>query len=183
MSIRAKGAESVRKSWISPLLLLSLSGCFVQGSDDLREFVAAAKEKQGAPVEPLPKMPLVEVYAYSALEQGRRSPFLSADVAQQQADDGSGIRPDYTRLKEELEKYPLDSLRMVGVLAQDDVTYGLVQSKKDRMVYRVRQGNYMGQNDGRISGIFQDRIELIEIIPGSQGGYVERHATVALGQK
>lgn len=164
-------------------LALLLSGCLVQGTDDLREFVAEAKAKQGAPVEPLPKMPQVEIYSYTAAERGVRSPFLSSGVEQRQSDDGSGIRPDYSRTKEELEKYPLDSLRMVGVLAQDDVTYGLVQSKKDRMVYRVRQGNYMGMNDGRISGIFQDRIELIEIIHGSQGGFVERRASVALGQK
>jgi len=162
---------------------LLLSGCLVQGTDDLRSFVAEAKAKQGAPVEPLPRMPEVEVYAYTAVERGLRSPFLSGDVEQQQSDAGDGIRPDISRPREELEQYPLDSLRMVGILAQDGVTYGLVQSQKDRMVFRVRQGNYMGMNDGRISGIFQDRIELIEIIHGSQGGYVERRASIALGQK
>ncbi len=162
---------------------LLLSGCLVQGTDDLRKFVAEAKEKQGAPVEPLPKMPQVEVYTYTAAERGERSPFLAGDIEQQQPDSGHGIRPDISRAREELEQYPLDSLRMVGILAQDGVTYGLVQSQKDRMVFRVRQGNYMGMNDGRISGIFQDRIELIEIIHGSQGGYVERQASIALGQK
>lgn len=166
-----------------PAIILLLSGCFDPGVDDLREFVAEAKAKQGAPVEPLPKMPQVEVYAYTAAERGVRSPFLTADIEQRSSDAGSGVRPDYSRTKEELEQYPLDSLRMVGILGQDDITYGLVQSQKDRMVYRVRQGNYMGLNDGRISGIFQDRIELIEIIHGSQGGYVERRASIALGQK
>ena len=162
---------------------LLLSGCFVQGTDDLRELVAKAKAKQGAPVQPLPKMPQVEVYTYTAAERGVRSPFLSGDIEQQQSDSGDGIRPDISRAREELEQYPLDALRMVGVIAQDGVTYGLVQSQKDRMVFRVRQGNYMGMNDGRISGVFQNRIELIEIIHGSQGGYVERRASIALGQR
>ncbi len=161
---------------------LLLSGCFTRGTDDLREFVAEAKAKEGAPVEPLPKMPQVEGYAYTAAELGRRSPFMPLAVPEKPSESGDGLRPDPSRPREELEQYPLDSLRMVGVLAQDGVTYGLVQSK-DRMVYRVRQGNYMGKNDGRISGIFQDRIELIEIIHGSQGGYVERRASIALGQK
>ncbi|MEN8213246.1 MAG: pilus assembly protein PilP [Pseudomonadota bacterium] len=164
-------------------LTLLLSGCFVQGTDDLREFVAEAKAKEGAPVEPLPMMAVVETYAYTAAERGIRSPFLSVVAEQRPSGADSGVRPDYSRPREELEKYPLDSLRMVGILAQDDVTYGLVQSKKDRMVYRVRQGNYMGMNDGRISGVFQDRIELIEIIHGSQGGYVERRASISLGQR
>ena len=162
---------------------LLLSGCFVQGTEDLQAFVAEAKQKEGAPVEPLPRMPPVKIYTYTAAERGVRSPFLSGDVEQLQSDSGEGIRPDISRPREELEQYPLDALRMVGIIAQDDVTYGLVQSQKDRMVFRVRQGNYMGMNDGRISGIFQDRIELIEIIHGSQGGYVERRASIALGQK
>ncbi len=167
------------------LSALMLSGCFVQGTDDLHEFVAEAKAKKGAPVEPLPKMSPVEVYAYTAEELGARSPFISVAVEEEQSDSGkgNGIRPDTSRPREELERYPLDSLRMVGILAQNGITYGLVQSKKDRMVFRVRQGNYMGMNDGRISGIFQDRIELIEIIHGSQGGFVERRASIALGQK
>jgi len=138
---------------------LLLSGCFVQGTDDLREFVAQAKAKEGAPVEPLPKMPQVEVYAYTAAGLGRRSPFMPLAVPEKPSESGDGLRPDPSRLREELEQYPLDSLRMVGILAQNGVTYGLVQSQKDRMVFRVRQGNYMGKNDGRISGIFQDRID------------------------
>ena len=164
-------------------ITLLLSGCLVQGTDDLHQFVAKAKAKQGAPVEPLPNMPQVEIYTYTAAERGVRSPFLSDDFEQQQSDSGDSIRPDISRVREELEQYPLDALRMVGIIAQDGVTYGLVQSQKDRMVFRVRQGNYIGMNDGRISGVFQDRIELIEIIHGSQGGYVERRASIALGQK
>ena len=171
------------RSFFVVAFTLLLSGCFVQGTDDLREFVAEAKAKQGAPVEPLPKMPQVEAYAYTAAELGVRSPFMSVVIAELQSDSGNGIRPDTSRPKEELEQYELDSLRMVGILAQDGVTYGLVKSKKDGMVFRVRQGNYMGMNDGRISGIFQDRIELIEIVHGSQGGFVERRASIALGQK
>jgi len=172
----------MRLFYIAAFTLL-LPGCIVQGTDDLRKFVAEAKAKKGAPVEPLPRMPQVEVYAYTAEERGLRSPFLPEDVEQQQSDSGDGIRPDLSRPREDLEQYPLDSLRMVGILAQNGVTYGLVQSQKDRMVFRVRQGNYLGMNDGRISGIFQDRIELIEIIHGGQGGYVERPASIALGQK
>ncbi|HBH36061.1 MAG TPA: hypothetical protein DDW45_06770 [Gammaproteobacteria bacterium] len=165
------------------LLTLMLSGCFVQGTDDLRAFVAEAKAKKGAPVAPIAKLPQVEVYAYTAAEQGVRSPFLPVPVPDPQSDSGNGLRPDPSRPREELEQYALDSLRMVGILAQNGVTYGLVQSSKDHMVFRVRQGNYMGMNDGRISGIFQDRIELIEIIHGSRGDYVERQASIALGQK
>ena len=59
-------------------LAFLLSGCLVQGTDDLREFVAEAKAKQGAPVEPLPKMPQVEIYSYTAAERGVRISFEPA---------------------------------------------------------------------------------------------------------
>ena len=162
---------------------LLLSGCFVQGTDDLREFVAEAKAKQGAPVEPLPKMPQVEAYAYTAAERGARSPFMYDEVGSEPPVGGVVRPPRPPGPPDPLEEYELDSLRMVGTLAQDGVTYGLVQSKKDGMLFRVRQGNYIGTNDGRISGIFPDRIDLVEIVHGSQGVFVERRASIALGQK
>jgi type IV pilus assembly protein PilP len=41
-------------------------------------------------------------------------------------------------------------------------------------------GNYLGQNDGRIYGIDESGIELIEIIADGIGGYIERDAAVSL---
>jgi type IV pilus assembly protein PilP len=38
----------------------------------------------------------------------------------------------------------------------------------------------MGQNDGRIIGIGESKIELVEIISDGIGGYVERDAAVSL---
>jgi type IV pilus assembly protein PilP len=38
----------------------------------------------------------------------------------------------------------------------------------------------MGQNDGKITGIFDDRIELVELVPDGAGGWLERQAKIAL---
>jgi type IV pilus assembly protein PilP len=50
----------------------------------------------------------------------------------------------------------------------------------DKVTYRVRPGVYMGQSDGRVTGVFEDRIELVELVPDGAGGWLERPASVAL---
>ena len=91
----------------------------------------------------------------------------------------SGTRPDRERSREFLEQFPLDTLRMVGTLTQGETGYGLVQTS-DGIIHRVVPGQYMGQNDGRITTINESEIELIEIISDGIGGYVERDAAVGL---
>ena len=50
----------------------------------------------------------------------------------------------------------------------------------DKVTYRVRPGVYMGQNDGRVTAVFDDRIELVELVPDGAGGWLERPASIAL---
>jgi type IV pilus assembly protein PilP len=47
-------------------------------------------------------------------------------------------------------------------------------------VHKVQPGNYLGQNDGKVTEISGNKISLIEIIPDGLGGYIERPATLAL---
>ncbi len=156
-----------------------LSGCFGSGNSDLRQFIESTKASEGLPVEPAPEVPVVEGYTYMAGREGFRSPFVFAEEELEEEFTDTGIRPDTTRPKEELEAFSLDTLRMVGTLSQSDVTFALIQAK-DGTVHRVRQGNYMGKNYGRITGVFLDRIELVEIVPDRMGNFVERQAAIAL---
>ncbi|MDX5297860.1 MAG: pilus assembly protein PilP, partial [Gammaproteobacteria bacterium] len=47
-------------------------------------------------------------------------------------------------------------------------------------IHRVRPGNFMGKNFGRIVGINDSLIELIEIVPSGHGGWVERPRTLSI---
>jgi len=67
----------------------------------------------------------------------------------------------------------------VGTFKVGNNFYGLVQSK-DGLVHKVQPGNYMGQNDGKVTEITGGRISLVEIIPDGLGGYIERPASLAL---
>ena len=67
---------------------------------------------------------------------------------------------------------------MVGVLSQKAAHFALV--KADRGLYRVKVGNYMGQNFGLITAISDSQIELRELIQDASGDWTERQSTLQL---
>jgi type IV pilus assembly protein PilP len=128
----------------------------------------------------LPVIEPYESFTYDAYDM--RPPFTPDQPMAQQRDTGSGsLRPDARRAREYLEQFPLDTLELVGTLTFEGDYYGLVQTT-DSLVHRVRVGNYVGQNDGRIVAIDDAEIRVVEIIPDGIGGYMERSATIGLGE-
>ena len=73
----------------------------------------------------------------------------------------------------------LDSLDMVGTLGRGAGTVALVMAP-DKVTYRVLPGAYLGQSDGRVTAVHEDRIELVELVPDGAGGWLERPATILL---
>lgn len=155
------------------VLALSLTAC-TRGSRDLEAWVAEVKARPAPPLDPLPVMKQFETFEYAA--QNLRDPF-SAPIAD--SDGANGLRPDPNRRKEVLEAFPLDSLDMVGTIGSGDGIIGLVMGP-DRVTYRVRPGNYMGLSDGRVTAVFEDRIDMVELVPDGAGGWLERQAKIAL---
>lgn len=164
-------------------LALVLAGCgrgitsTPGGAPNLEEWVANVKAKPAPPLPPLPVMQQFETFEYAA--QNLRDPFSDAFSTQ---DSGSGPRPDSHRRKQTLEQFPLDTLDMVGTIGKGTNLVGLVVAP-DKVVYRVQPGVYLGQNDGRVTAVYPDRIELVELVPDGAGGWLERPATVALEDK
>ena len=168
------------RKFIPLMVPLMLAGCASQDMTDLQDYVAEVKGRPASGIEPIPEVKQVVGFVYSA--KNRRDPFTKQEdeTAVTEAVLDNGVRPDPNRRKEELESYSLDSLRMVGTLEQDEQTWGLVKTS-DGTIHRVSQGNYMGHNDGRITRISEDRIELIELVP-TGSGFLEKEVAVALGE-
>jgi type IV pilus assembly protein PilP len=171
-----------RAKLILPVMALaSLTGCIGNDMTDLHNYLAEIKGRPPKNIEPLPQIKHIETFVYD--DRGRRNPF-SADFGQEEIGEkttkGTGPQPDLTRRKEELEQFPLDTLRMVGTLEQEKSTWALVKSQ-DGVIHRVQPGNFMGLNHGQITHIAEEKIELTEIVPSGDGNYQERQATVALG--
>ena len=83
------------------------------------------------------------------------------------------------RNKEELEQFELDSLRMVGTMKNEDDQWGIIKAPEGS-VHRIKVGNYLGRSTGKILNVYEDRIELREIVRNSQGRWEERQAAIAL---
>ncbi|MFW2177600.1 MULTISPECIES: pilus assembly protein PilP [unclassified Moraxella] len=136
------------------------------------------RSEPAQPVKPPPEPERVEEFTYSASQL--RSPFMPPSLMLQasQAEQVEGVRPDVTRIKEPLEQFELNELTYKGsVASQSGELYGLVQ-RPDGSIASVKVGNYMGKNDGRIAEITPTQINLIEIVPDSRVGYVEKPASI-----
>ena len=161
------------------VLILAAFGLTACGGDmdDLDKYILEVKNQEGNGIEELPEITPYEGFAYVADVQSVRSPFVPDTP--QSSGGGGGMRPDLDRSREYLESFPLDTLGMVGTLHIGETMYGLVQTS-DGLIHRVVPGNYLGQNDGRITDISESEIALVEIISDGIGGYIERDAAVGL---
>ena len=168
------------KSIVAAVAVIAISGCgrsitSTPGeAPNLEKWVAEVKSRAAPPIEVIPLMQQFETFEYAA--QSLRDPFSDAFATDS---GGSGPRPNSDRRRQPLEQFPLDSLDMVGTLGSGRSLVGLVMSP-DKVTHRVRPGVYLGQSDGRVTGIYEDRIEIVELVPDGAGGWLERSATVAL---
>jgi type IV pilus assembly protein PilP len=168
---------TARKGLLLAIAVIGLAACGA-GMDDLDSYINEVKARPGGRIEPLPEITPYEVFTYVADANGLRSPFVP-DTPQATGSAAGGMSPDPERPAEFLESFPLDTLRMVGTLDINETVYGLVQTS-DGLIHRVVPGNYMGQNDGRITDITESEIVLVEIISDGIGGYIERDAAIGL---
>jgi type IV pilus assembly protein PilP len=154
----------------------TLTACS-SADDELTHYIESTKHEPGGRVEPLPEIKPYETFVYA--DSDLRSPFMPSAPG---AGAGlAGVRPDMKRNREFLEQFSLDTLKMVGTLRLSGSIYGLVQTK-DGLVHRVAVGEHMGQADGKITEISPSKISLVEIVPDSLGGYMERPAALALNE-
>lgn len=90
------------------------------------------------------------------------------------------MRPDTNRAREYLERFTLDSLLMVGSLERGGQDWTLIRDP-DGGIHRVRMGNFLGRDHGRIVEMGGTFIAVIEIVPdGTEDGWVERPRTIEL---
>lgn len=160
--------------------MAALAACSGEQFGDLKnELNDMTKDLRGR-VDPLPQVRPYEPVAYQA--ENEVDPFrpgrIEVALAGGATPAAGGRAPDMDRPKEPLEAYPLESIQMVGSLTQGRETFGLVKAGPN--LYRVRKGNYMGQNFGVITGIDESQISLKELIQEGSGEWVERSSSLQL---
>jgi len=166
--------------WITVTVLLT--GCGNDDVSDLNRYISEVKARPKEAIKPLPEIKVIEPFMFKP--EGLRDPFKPLEQPEQtegvDVSTGTGIKPDTTRRKEELEAFPLDGLKMVGTVNMKSSLWGLVKAS-DGTIYRVKVGNYVGKNYGKIIRIVSDKIELMEIVPDKQPGtWREQSASITL---
>ncbi|MEX6501383.1 type 4a pilus biogenesis lipoprotein PilP [Pseudomonas zhanjiangensis] len=173
--------KSVR--WlVAACSLVVLQGCSSDSDfSDLQAFMDEVRARPKGAIEPLPKFMPYEAFTYGA--SSLRSPFqppIKIEVAGRQK-GSKEIKPDETRVKQFLEGFNIEAFEMVGTLANKDGVFALVSGAGG--VHRVKVGDYLGRNYGRIQAIDESKIDVIEIVPDGEGGWLERPRSLSLKER
>jgi type IV pilus assembly protein PilP len=155
-------------------LAFLLAGCG-EGFSDLRAFVKESEKSVTRKIEALPQVKPFAPFSYEGFDLP--DPFKPRKLAIKQENAGANA-PDLNRRKEPLEAFPLEQLKMVGTLNQSGTMYALVRA--ERTLYRVKKGNYLGQNFGLIVDITDSEIKLKEIVQDTAGDWAERESVLPL---
>lgn len=169
------------------LLSISLSACFGGDHEDVRAWMAEnTKDLRGA----IPKLPEVRPYIAVPYEvDGVLDPFKPGKIEpeskyKQGSGKGGAFQPDFEarELRNSLlEKYPLESLKMIGYLNLNKQPMAVIQV--DDKVKQVKVGEYLGLDFGVVTKITDSEIELRELIQDSAGEWTERNSSLHLQSK
>lgn len=173
------------------LFLIGLCGMLVScaGGDheDLRQWMADnTKDLRGS----IPKLPEVRPYQPVPYEaEGLLDPFKSAKIepdSKQKLGGGKAgsFQPDFEarELRNSLlEKYPLESLKMIGYLYINNRAVAAIQAEQN--VRQVKVGDYIGLDFGIVTEITEKEVTLRELVQDSAGDWSERTSSLLLQSK
>lgn len=162
--------------------LFVLAGCeFGGGFSDLQSYMDEVRARPPKAIEPDPEVPEYEPFTYKAASL--RSPFqVPVRLAQAGREVGSrNVSPDESRARQFLEGFNIEVFDMVGTLSNAEGLYALVSGAGG--VHRVKVGDYLGRNHGRILSIGEAQIDVVEIVPDGEGGWIERPRSISLKER
>jgi len=158
------------------------AGCAPSNETELRQWMAEVRQQVRPvtnPVAPPKEFTPYDYESASLIDPFDQQKVVTAVVRQQQVRaTASTIRPDLDRRREALEAFPLDDIRMVGMMRRSNVNVALLQG--GGTTHMVRIGNYVGQNFGLVTRISESEVQIKEIVQDAAGEWVERPAKLEL---
>jgi type IV pilus assembly protein PilP len=170
------------RSAMAVMALALLAGCGAE-QEELTQWMEQQRREVKPNVTPLTPPKKFSPQAYVALNGVE--PFsaqkLTVALKQEARQPNSLLAAEINRRKEPLEAYPLDSMRMVGSVNRLGRPYALL--RVDNLLYQVKQGDYLGQNYGKITKISETDVTLREIVQDAAGEWIERASALQLQEK
>lgn len=158
--------------------VLLLTGCGGEEFQDLRDFVNNAGADMRGKVDPPPELKPYEPFSYDN-SLALPDPFKPRKAETKSSANIGTNQPDMERHREPLEEVPLEGIKMVGYLYQANVGHAIVRSP-DGKLHRVKAGNYLGPNFGKIVSVTDAEIKIEEQVQDSAGDWTERISILPL---
>ena len=164
------------------VIAFALTACGGE-QEELTQWMEQQRREVKPSVEPLSPPKKFSPQPYAAL--GNVEPFssqkLTVALKQEAKQPNSMLAAEINRRKQPLEAYPLDSMSMVGSVVKAGRPYALL--RVDSLLYQVKQGDYLGQNYGKITKISETDVALREIVQDAAGEWIERTSALQLQEK
>jgi len=169
------------------VLSATLAACSGDDHEDLRQWMKeSTKDFRGN----IPKLPDVKPYQPVAYDgDGIVDPFKPAKIepeskSRQSAGKGNGFQPDFEAREIRnslLEKYPLESLKMIGYMHLNGRPIAVIQAEQN--VKQVRVGEYVGLDFGMVTQVTDKEVTVRELVQDSAGDWMERTNSLYLQGK
>jgi type IV pilus assembly protein PilP len=159
--------------FLTLLLTLLLISCRdSKGIQDLQVYIAKLRESvshhQKKEVAPILQLPIGITYQATIL----RAPF---------AEQGAYAGPNRT-IVNPLQEFSLNMLKFIGTLSMGQMITAFVLAP-DNKVYQVNVGDSVGDRNGKVINIYQDRMEVREDSAGENARNTQRIITLQLKEQ
>ncbi len=153
------------------------TGCAGEDHQDIKAWMQEQASDMRGRVPRLPEIKPFPPVAYEA--ELMLSPFVVAKIVTVDA-LADKTAPDRSRPLQPLESFPLEDLRVVGVILSGSQPYALVQTPPPNKPKNVRIGEYMGQSFGKVVAIGKEGVTVRETIRDINGVWVEQEKTLSV---
>ena len=173
------------------LILVALCGalgaCSGGDHDDLKKWMADNTKDMRGRIPKLPEVKAYEPVPYDVevlLDPFKASKIEPESKNRQGSGKGGAFQPDFEArdLRNSLlEKYPVESLRMIGYLNINRRPIAVIQV--ENKVKQVKVGDYVGLDFGLVTQVTEKEVLLRELIQDSAGDWSERTSSLYLQGK
>ena len=158
-------------------ITIILSGCS-SGLDSLQAQMAAIRQQPRGNIEPSPELASIPTFTYAAHQL--RNPFAPSTHAEQHTPNDKRAMPTLDRSPEYLERFNLETLHLCGNMQKrNGPLFALIEDDNGR-VQRVKVGNYLGKDRGKIIAITPTQVSIVEMLPDGRDGWIERPRSLIL---
>lgn len=175
--------KTLSYGWVGVTVLL-LVACGGAEHQDLRQWMDENTRDMRGKIPPLPEVLVYQPVPYEF--EGQLDPFrpskIQPDAADRRGEGKAGkFQPDFDAREQRnnpLERYPLESLTMIGKLVLNNRPMAVV--KYDDKVQQVKVGDYIGLDFGLVTQIRENELKLRELIQNSDGEWEQRESSLML---